>query len=99
MLAVGLALPAIVAVLFGLCVGGNPRGLHLAVVNDDFHCGDGVPDFPNDCDSQDMTGLSCRYLGSLDKDTFIVVRSSGSRVAMLSKIRITKKITEIDLIP
>ena len=72
---IGLMLPVVISVLFGVCVGGNPRGLRLAVVNDDFLCQDGVPEFPDDCDSHVLSGLSCRYLGNFDKDLFILVSS------------------------
>lgn len=66
------------SLLMGVCVGGDPKGLHLAVVNDDFRCGDGLPALPKDCDVENMRGLSCRYLDALDKDVFILVSKRHS---------------------
>ncbi|KAJ1526209.1 hypothetical protein ONE63_009368 [Megalurothrips usitatus] len=67
-------LPIIVSLLFAFAVGGEPRGLHMAVVNEDYaKCKTlGPPDFPADCDVRDPLGLSCRYLSRLDKHMFIL---------------------------
>ncbi|KAE8736737.1 ABC-transporter, subfamily H member 11 [Frankliniella occidentalis] len=67
------ALPIIICVLFGFAVGGDPKSLHLAVVNDDFTCCErNLPAFPSDCEAEDPRGLSCRYLQRINKDMFDV---------------------------
>lgn len=67
------ALPVMICLLFGVAVGGAPKALHLAVVNDDYPCDDGLPAFPRDCDREDPSGLSCRYLRRLSTSMFVQV--------------------------
>lgn len=67
-----MLLPIVQCLLFNLCIGRDPRELHIAVVNDE------VPSL-SECDSAPMSGcyidshLSCRYLDKLREKTINLV--------------------------
>lgn len=69
-----LLLPVVQCMLFGLTVGRDPKGLKLAVANDEGFCGapglDSVDTF--NCSSPSL--LSCRYINMLQRLEFDTVR-------------------------
>lgn len=68
-------LPVVQCMLFGLTVGRDPKGLKLAVANEEGGCGpdmDSVASF--NCSSPSL--LSCRYLTMLRDLSFDTVSST-----------------------
>uniref|UniRef100_A0A1B6KFR7 Uncharacterized protein n=4 Tax=Graphocephala atropunctata TaxID=36148 RepID=A0A1B6KFR7_9HEMI len=68
-----MMLPVVQCVLFNLCIGQDPRGLYIAVVNEE------TPRGLSECDSIGLTGchiqshLSCRYLNKLRDKTINLI--------------------------
>lgn len=78
-------LPVVQCMLFGMTVGRNPKGLKLAVSNEEGLCGDpslGLIDTFN-CSSPSM--MSCRYMTMLKELQFETVRTAkgGRRMGEL----------------
>lgn len=75
--AYALLMPVACLVVFMYSVGLDPRGVHVAVVNDDApgRCARGAwPGYPGGCEDGAVAGLSCRFLDLLlDRNDFIMV--------------------------
>lgn len=74
--AYALLMPVACLVVFMYSVGLDPRGVRVALVNDDApeRCG-AWPGYPDGCEDGAVAGLSCRFLDLLlDSNDFIMVR-------------------------
>ncbi|XP_052129577.1 ABC transporter G family member 23-like [Frankliniella occidentalis] len=63
-----LLMPVVVLCLFMYCIGRDPHGLYLAVVNEDASCPTAWSGYPLSCEQNVVEGLSCRYLSLLQQD-------------------------------